>query len=144
MECYACRHEERFDELPPRERVAADASWRVAHAFNSVLPGWLVLLPRRHVASIAELTPAEATTLGTWQVRLSQALEVVTGCVKTYVMQFSEQEGFAHLHFHIVPRAAELPAQHRGPRVFHYLTTGDPLREDRRDEIALAVRSALT
>jgi len=143
MECYACQNEARFDTLPPRERVAADASWRVAHDFNSALPGWLVLLPRRHVRSIAELTPAEAATLGTWQVRLSQALHVVTGCVKTYVMQFSEQEGFAHLHFHIVPRPADLPAEHRGPALFHYLTTGSPLSDDRRDEIALAVRTAL-
>lgn len=143
MECYACRNEEWFEALPPRERVAADASWRVVHGFNSALPGWLVLLPRRHVTSIAELTAAEAATLGTWQVRLSQALRVVTGCVKTYVMEFSEQEGFAHLHFHIVPRAADLPAEHRGPRVFHYLTTGEPLSEQRRDEIALAVRAAL-
>jgi len=38
-----------------------------------------------------------------------------------------------------VPR----PAEHRGPRVFHYLTTGDPLSEKRRDEIALAVRRAI-
>jgi diadenosine tetraphosphate (Ap4A) HIT family hydrolase len=115
----------------------------VAHAFNSALPGWLVLLPRRHVTSIAELTVTEAATLGTWQARLSRALAVVTGCTKTYVMQYSEQEGIAHLHFHIVPRPAGLPGEHRGPRVFHYLTDGEPLAEERRDEIALAVRAAL-
>jgi hypothetical protein len=31
-----------------------------------------------------------------------------------------------------------------GPRVFHHLTTGDPLTDERRDEIALAVRAALS
>lgn len=143
MECYACRNEERFAELPPRERVAADAWWRVVHDFNSALPGWLVLLPRRHVTSVAELTTDEAAALGGWQVGLSRALHSVTGCVKTYVMQFSEKDGFAHLHFHIVPRPAGLPVEHRGPRVFHYLRTGDPLSEERRDEIALEVRAAL-
>ncbi|MFI7551667.1 HIT family protein [Micromonospora sediminimaris] len=56
MDCYVCRSEEQFDTLPPRERVAADEHWRVVHAFDSRLPGWLVLVPRRHVTSIAELT----------------------------------------------------------------------------------------
>ncbi len=91
-----CRSEERFDALPPRERVDTDEHWRVVHAFDSRLPGWLVLVPRRHVTSIADLTDAEAASLGTWQVRLSRALTAVTGCVKTYVMQYAEQAGFAH------------------------------------------------
>ncbi|MFY1575088.1 HIT family protein [Verrucosispora sp. WMMD703] len=97
MDCHVCRSEERFDTLPPRERVDADEQWRVVHAFDSRLPGWLVLVPRRHVTSIAELTDTEAASLGTWQVRLSRALTAVTGCVKTYVMQYAEQAGFAHV-----------------------------------------------
>jgi len=87
MDCYACLQDARFDRLPPRERVAADAHWRAAHDFGATLPGWLVLVPRRHVTSIAELTDEEAATLGAWQVRLSRALGEVTGCLKTYVMQ---------------------------------------------------------
>jgi diadenosine tetraphosphate (Ap4A) HIT family hydrolase len=142
-DCHACRLNDQFESLPPREHIAADDSWRVAHAFNSSLPGWLVLLPRRHVTSIADLTPAEAATLGTWQVRLSQALRTVTGCAKTYVIQLAEKEGFAHVHFHIVPRAADLRAEHRGPAIFHYLTDGDPLTEPQRDELALSLRAAL-
>jgi diadenosine tetraphosphate (Ap4A) HIT family hydrolase len=122
MDCYACQNNGRFDQLPPRERIAADRHWRVAHDFNSTLPGWLILVPRRHVTSIAALTDAEAAVLGTWQVRLSRALEEVTGCVKTYIMQFAEKEGFAHIHFHVVPRMSDLPVDRRGPNVFQYLT----------------------
>ncbi|GGN09331.1 diadenosine tetraphosphate (Ap4A) HIT family hydrolase [Actinoplanes campanulatus] len=137
MDCHACRNNEGFDRLPPRERVAADRFWRVAHDFNSSLPGWLVLVPRRHVTSIAELTDDEASTLGLWQVRLSRALRAVTGCVKTYVVQFAEKEGFAHVHFHIVPRMPDLPAERRGPGVFRYLNDTDGrLSEARRDELA--------
>ncbi|TLS44176.1 HIT family protein [Streptomyces montanus] len=120
-DCYACGQEERFDDLPPSERIAVDQHWRVAHAFDTALPGWLVLLPRRHVTAIHELTDAEAGTLGLWQVRLSRALRDVTGCVKTYVAQFAEAEGFAHAHFHIVPRMSDLPQELRGPRVFGLL-----------------------
>lgn len=121
MDCYVCRNNDQFDTLPPRERVAADAHWRIVHAFNTTLPGWLVLVPRRHVTSIAELTDAEAASLGTWQVQLSRALGSVTRCLKTYVMQFAEQEGFGHVHFHVVPRMPDIPADRRGPAVFAYL-----------------------
>jgi len=144
MDCYTCRGEDRFDDLPVRERIAADRHWRVAHAFNTTLPGWLVLVPRRHVTAIADLDDAEAATLGGWQVRLSRALREVTGCVKTYVIQLAEAEGFAHVHFHVVPRAADLPADRRGPAVFGYLVrAGDGLGEDRRDAVAAALRARL-
>lgn len=119
--CYACSKEARCDELPPRECVAYDRHWRVAHDFNTAVPGWLVLLPRRHVTAIHDLTDAEASALGVWQVKLSRALRSVTGCAKTYVVQFAEAEGFAHVHFHIVPRMADLPPEHRGPGVFELL-----------------------
>ncbi|MGP3977975.1 HIT family protein [Streptomyces sp. 8N114] len=119
--CYTCAQEARFDDLPLRERIVVDQHWRVAHAFDTALPGWLVLVPRRHVTAIHELTDAEAETLGMWQVRLSRALRDVTGCVKTYVAQFAEVEGFAHVHFHVVPRMSDLPQELRGPRVFGLL-----------------------
>jgi diadenosine tetraphosphate (Ap4A) HIT family hydrolase len=145
MDCYTCRQNDLIGTLPPRDLVAFDEHWRVAHAFDSALPGWLVLVPRRHVVSIADLTDDEAGALGGWQVRLARALQAVTGCVKTYVMQFAEQEGFAHVHFHIVPRMPGQPADRRGPRVFGYLGVPDGVRltGEQRDEVAAALRSHL-
>ena len=96
-DCYSCAGNASLEGLPPRERVAVDDFWRVAHAFGSAVPGWLVLLPRRHVLSIAELTGPEAASLGTWQLRISRALHNVLGCEKTYVAQFAEAPGFAHV-----------------------------------------------
>ncbi len=132
-------------QLPAAERVAADEHWRVAHCFDTALPGWLVLVPRRHVTSIAELTDAEAATLGTWQVRLSRALRAVTGCPKTYVVQFAEKEGFAHVHFHVIPRPADLPADRIGPRIFGHLGVPEDQRvgDQRRDELAAALGAHL-
>lgn len=121
MDCFSCRQEALGAGVPPRERIGVDDHWRVAHSVGSALPGWLVLLPRRRVTAIADLTDAEAAGLGLWQVRLSRALREVTGCAKTYLIQFAEQAGFAHVHFHVVPRMADLPAEHRGPGIFHYL-----------------------
>jgi diadenosine tetraphosphate (Ap4A) HIT family hydrolase len=144
-DCYPCAGNAELERLPPRECIAFDAHWRVAHAFDSALPGWLVLIPRRHVTSIAMLTDAEATSLGTWQVRLSRALHNVLGCEKTYVAQFAEAEGFAHVHFHIVPRAADLAPDLRGPRIFRMLGPADRphVSEQQLDEIAAQLASEL-
>jgi len=145
-DCYACRQEAMFPDLPPRERVAGDGLFRVAHNFTTSLPGWLVLLPRRHVTAVHDLTDAEAAGLGGWQVRLSRALRAATGCTKTYVVQFAEAEGFAHVHFHIVPRMPGLPAEHRGPGVFALLRRPEPERvtPEQADAMALALRTHLT
>ena len=119
--------------------------WRVAHAFDTSLAGWLVLLPTRHVTSFATVAPEAAEELGGLVRRLSVALEAVTGCVKTYLMQFSEAEGFSHLHLHLVPRMADQPENARGPGVFTYLGVDQTARipERTRDELALAIRAAM-
>ena len=141
-DCYSCKGNADIDRLPLRERIAVDEFWRAGHAFNSSLPGWLVLLPLRHVATIAELTDAEAASLGSWQVRLSRTLHVVTGCAKTYVAQFAEAEGFAHVHFHIVARPADLADENRGPRVFGLLGSADRPHVDDATMDQLAVKLA--
>lgn len=112
---------------------------------NSTLPGWLVLLPTRHVTSFTDLTPEAADELGGLIRCLGTGLEAVTGCEKTYLMQFSEAEGFSHLHLHLVPRMPDHPEGARGPRVFVYLTDDRAqwLPATERDTIALSLRAAL-
>jgi len=143
-DCYSCAQEAEAGKLPPRENIAADDHWRVAHAFGCALEGWLVLLPRRHVTSISELNDAEAQSLGVWQVRLSQALHQVLGCQKTYIAQFAEAEGFSHVHFHVVPRSPNLPQELRGPRVFQMMQPDrPPVTEQRMDAIARELHDQL-
>jgi diadenosine tetraphosphate (Ap4A) HIT family hydrolase len=143
--CNSC-DQQASSSLPAREDVVRTDHWRVAHAFNSTLPGWLVVLPRVHVTSFTELSVQAADELGGLVRRLSIALEAVTGCVKTYLMQFSEAEGFSHLHLHLVPRMADQPEDARGPRTFVYLTDDRTrwLSPNDRDAIALSIRSALS
>jgi len=143
--CFPC-DQQSGASMPAREDVVHTDHWRAAHAFNSTLPGWLVLLPTRHVTSFMELTPQAADELGGLVRRLSTALEEVTGCIKTYLMQFSEAEGFSHLHLHLVPRLPDQPEHARGPKVFAYLTDDQAqwLPATERDTIALSIRAALT
>jgi diadenosine tetraphosphate (Ap4A) HIT family hydrolase len=140
-DCYSCTH---ADDTEPRQDVLRTDHWRVAHAFNSTLRGWLVVLPHEHVAAFTDLTPEAADELGPLVRRLSGALEEVTGCTKTYLMQFSEAEGFSHLHLHLVPRMPDQPEHLKGPRVFGYLTEDKAqwLPDETLDEVALAVRAA--
>jgi diadenosine tetraphosphate (Ap4A) HIT family hydrolase len=142
--CFACDQQAAVSR-PPREDVVHTDHWRVAHAFNSTLPGWLVLLPTRHVTSFAQLSQEAADELGGLVRRLSTALETATGCVKTYLMQFSEAEGFSHLHLHLVPRLPNHPEDARGPRVFAFLSDDQSqwLPTAARDTIALSLRDAL-
>jgi diadenosine tetraphosphate (Ap4A) HIT family hydrolase len=124
-----------------------DGSRRVPllHAFNASLEGWLVVLPRRHVESLAALEQAEAAELGGLLHAVSAALVEVCGCVKTYVLLLAEAEGFPHVHFHVVPRAADLPAEYRGARIFALLGHDAPpqVADARKDELAVALRAPL-
>ena len=142
--CYSCDQQAQA-AAPPREDVVHTAHWRVAHAFNSTLEGWLVIVPTRHVTSFTELPAEAADELGGLVLRLGAALESMTGCVKTYLMQFSEAEGFSHLHLHLVPRLPDHPEDARGPRVFRYLTEDRSrwFSPDALDRFALELRSAL-
>jgi diadenosine tetraphosphate (Ap4A) HIT family hydrolase len=139
-DCYTCGQEAALASAPMRERIAYDDHWRVAHAITTSVPGWLVLVPRRHVSAIAELTDAEAAALGSWQVRASRALHAELGCSKTYVVQFAEAAGFAHVHFHLVPRMSDLPATEVGPRIFARLGVPAEQQVSEAEMDALAVR----
>lgn len=134
MTCHltAVRHEQ-----PLCERIYETEHWRVVHAFNTSLPGWLVVIAKRHAESFAELTDAEAAEFGPFLHRVSRALQEVTGAVKTYTVLFAEHPEHPHVHFHVVPRAAAMPEENRSTRVFNYL--GVPEAET----VPLTTRNAL-
>ena len=143
--CYTCGTEARGGEKPPRERIHVGGGWRVAHAFGSALPGWLVVVPRRHVTRLSELTSEESLELGPILRAASGALEDILGCEKTYAALFAEAEGFAHLHFHLVPRMPDFEPADVGPGVFHFLDEpeDDQISTDEADRLAEELAPAL-
>lgn len=128
----AVRHEQGLCE-----RIYETEHWRVVHAFNTSLPGWLVVIAKRHAESFAELTDAEALEFGPFLHRVSRALQEVTGAVKTYTVLFAEHPEHPHVHFHVVPRAADMPEENRSTRVFNYLGVPEA------DIVPLEARNAL-
>ena len=119
--------------------------WDVVHSYNTALPGWLVLVARRHIEAIDELTEEEAAELGVLLQRVSLALKEVTGCLKTYVIQFAEMAEHPHVHFHVVPRMANQPENRRGAQIFGYLGVSEEERvsEEAMNEIAAKVQKIL-
>ena len=135
-QCQTCELVARRDrgEAPPWDAIYRSPHWDVVHSFDTSLVGWMVLVARRHIAAVDEMSDEEAVELGRLIRRVSLALKETTGCVKTYVIQFAEAAGHPHVHFHIVPRMADQPDDHRGPKIFRYLGFADEARvtEERR------------
>jgi len=146
-QCKTCELVNRRDagDAPLWNCIQRTQFWDVVHSYNTALPGWLVLVVRRHIEAIDELTDDEAIELGRLIRRASIALREVTGCIKTYVIQFAEHEDHPHVHFHIVPRMEDQPEDRRSVRVFEYLNVPDDERvpEERMNEISARIQSIL-
>ena len=109
--CKTCELTARRDrgDAPLWDNILRTSLWDVVHSYETSLPGWLVLVLRRHIAALDELTEGEAAELGALLRKTSKALKEVMGCEKTYIIQFAEHPGHPHVHFHIVPRMAVCP-----------------------------------
>lgn len=105
--CTVCGFEHPVRQAP--DLVAwEDDLWIVRHHLPPApLPGWFMLISRRHLGGPADLSDAEAAAFGPTLRRVSQAIRTVTGAPKVYAIAFGE--GSPHLHVHLVPRYADRP-----------------------------------
>ncbi len=145
--CYTCELSvrRRAGDAPLWDNIYQTELWDVAHSYNTALAGWVVLILRRHIEALDELTTAEAAELGDLIRHVSIALKEVTGCMKTYVVQFAEAAEHPHVHFHIIPRMADQPDEWRGAGIFNALGVDEDVRigETVMDEIGLQMRTIL-
>ena len=60
--CQTCELVARRDagEAPLWDAIHRSQHWDVVHSYNTALPGWLVLVARRHMAAIDEMNDEEA------------------------------------------------------------------------------------
>ena len=133
------------DAVPIWDSILRSQRFDVAHAYNTSLPGLIVVITKRHIAAIDEMTEEESIELGRLIRKVSIGLKQAVSCRKSYVLQFAEKEGHSHVHFHIVPRMEDLADEHKGANIFHYLGVDedDRVTEAQMNEIGEIVRSAL-
>jgi diadenosine tetraphosphate (Ap4A) HIT family hydrolase len=128
-ECLSCLSVRGERRISPGPFIAEERLWVVDHAYPAALPGWLVIVPRRHVEALHELTAEECAELAELQRKTALVLRAELGCQKEYMACFAEGAGFAHVHIHMVPRPADLPAALRGPDVFRLVRVEDAERD---------------
>lgn len=78
--------------------------WKVEHAYPTSVRGWLVMVPKRHCEADHELSGQKLAEFGKLLGTCSRALQAVLGIRKEYMIQFVEQAGIHHLHFHLMAR----------------------------------------
>jgi diadenosine tetraphosphate (Ap4A) HIT family hydrolase len=95
-------------EHAPGGTIYEDDYWLADHGVSRLVRGYVVLKPKRHVHEAADLVPAEASTLGVAAQRLLAAIRTALRPERIYVCSFAET--VHHLHFHLLPRYAGMPA----------------------------------
>ncbi|HVV16477.1 MAG TPA: HIT domain-containing protein [Polyangia bacterium] len=88
--------------------IFEDELWHLRHDdAPSALPGWLMLIARRHVGGPAHFDDREAHAFGPTLRHFSSLLEQETGALRIYTAALGESS--PHFHAHLVPRYAEMP-----------------------------------
>jgi len=145
--CKTCELITRRDKgtAPLWDSIYRTPFWDVVHCYETSLPGWLVLVARRHIVSLDELSEPEAIELGKLIRNVSFALKEITGCLKTYVLQFADAPQHQHVHFHIIPRMADIPDEPRGAQILGYLGVPEEERvsQEAMNAIGLKIRERL-
>ncbi len=117
------------------EPLYEDTLWHVRPAPSPPgVPGWMMLVSRRHVAGPAHFSDDEARAFGLALRHFERALEEVTGALRVYTAAMGESS--PHFHAHMVPRTAVMPKDAKGWGVF------DLERAARAGEIAVDLAEA--
>jgi len=82
----------------------------------SGVPGWMMMVARRHVAGPAQFDAREVASFGPTWCHLQRVLLEVTGALRIYTAAMGESS--PHFHGHLVPRFEQMPKQAKGWGVF--------------------------
>jgi len=132
LDCYSCKSNSGEQRISPGPTIYEGKYWYVEHAYPVGMVGWLVLVLKRHVEALHELSAHEFAELGVLQGTVARLLHLELSSQKEYIMCFAEAEHFNHVHVHIVAIAHDLPHELRGPRILAMLKSEqvEPLPPD--------------
>lgn len=116
MDCGICRMVA-AESGSPEDVIFEDGLWHLRH-FGSPygVPGWLMLITKRHVAGPWDFSDEEARSVGPTLRHLGQQLLEVTGALRVYTAWMGES--WPHFHAHLVPRYASMPKDAKAWGVF--------------------------
>ncbi len=118
MDCYTCRSISGERRISPRPTIYDGRYWMLEHAYPTRLKGWLVIVLKRHVEALHEMTREEFVELGELQALAVRLLHESLDSAKEYAVCFAEKEGFQHIHFHVIARTLDLPDEFKGTKIF--------------------------
>jgi diadenosine tetraphosphate (Ap4A) HIT family hydrolase len=122
-----------------------DELWCVRHAEPAGVPGWMLLIAKRHVAGPAHFDDREAAVFGFALRHFERVLEQVTGALRIYTAAMGESH--PHFHAHMVPRYVNMPREAKAWSVFDLqraVSAGEvPLDRAEVERISAAYREAL-
>jgi diadenosine tetraphosphate (Ap4A) HIT family hydrolase len=127
MDCFTCQNISGIRRIWPGPFIYEGQYWLVDHAYPVALKGWLVLLTKRHVEALHELSKEELHELADIQYLLAQALAANASIEKEYMMCFAEAEHFQHIHIHFIAKPKDLSSEVKGPNIFSLLNVHQQL-----------------
>jgi diadenosine tetraphosphate (Ap4A) HIT family hydrolase len=99
------------------EPVFENGLWHVRPAPSPPgVPGWMMMVSRRHVGGPAHFNDEEARSFGPSLRHFERVLEEVTGALRIYTAAMGESS--PHFHAHMVPRLPTMPKDAKGWGVF--------------------------
>jgi histidine triad (HIT) family protein len=122
--CFVCRKHRERGPLLPGGPIAEDDLALVSHIATgealgrkgtTAYLGHLFVEPKRHAPGLADLTDAEARSVGWWTTVASRALRDVAGAEHVYSAVIGD--GVPHLHVHLIPRFPGTPRDYWWTRV---------------------------
>jgi len=130
-------------------RIIAENESALAFPTNiPIVPGHVLVVPKRHVERYEELTPGEKDGIETLRTRLTRALATsfsATGFNYAWNDGAVAGQSVPHFHLHVVPRKEGDAGVHQyEPREFLYRPGSRDLSPDAElEEVAKEIRSAL-
>lgn len=118
-DCFVCRKHRDRRALMPGGPVAEDDLVLVSHIVTpdalgkdgtTAYLGHLFVEPRRHAPGLADLSDAEAASVGRHAARASRALRAVAGAEHVYAAVIGD--GVPHVHVHLMPRYPGTPQEY--------------------------------
>lgn len=125
MECYTCKSISGQQRISPGPTIYAGEHWLVEHAYPCSMRGWLVIVLKRHVEALHELSPAEFSEMSELVEKTVRTVRKHFECEKEYVACFAEADGFNHVHVHVIAKPQNLPQELKGTSIFGMLKASE-------------------